>query len=347
MSAKSEHTDTTRNDSASTGTEPAAPRHGRRRLIAVLGVTGALVAAAGFVSVSYLSPAGHAATTPNNCAANPSVCGFPDATNTGVPSGMALKTVPGQVTSGTGWHWDPRGWVQVDGNGAVLSGLSLTSNLNIAASNVTVNHVQLVESGAGSFGISLRHTANVTIENSTISGVNAGSGRLMVGIKDIYNDSSGLSILNNNISLISTGVQLESGLVQGNYIHDFGHIAGDHTNGITSDGGGTAGLLSIQRNTIFNNRNQTDAVSLFQDFGVQANSVINGNLLAGGSYTIYGSNGSKGASSNIVITNNRFGNLYYPRGGRYGPVTAFNSAGSGNVWSGNTWDSTGQPIRIR
>jgi hypothetical protein len=43
MSAKDEHTDTTRNDSVPNDTESAAPRHNRRRLIAVVSVTGALV----------------------------------------------------------------------------------------------------------------------------------------------------------------------------------------------------------------------------------------------------------------------------------------------------------------
>ena len=144
--------------------------------------------------------------------------------------------------------------------------------------------------------------------------------------------------------MASTGVQLESGLVQGNYIHNPGFISGDHINGITSNGGAT-GLLSIQHNTIFTNRGQTDAVSLFQDFGVQTNRVINDNLLAGGSYTIYGGGGSKGASSNIAITNNRISKIYFPQGGQYGPVTSFNSRGSGNVWSGNVWDN-GQAIPI-
>ncbi len=31
---------------------------------------------------------------------------------------------------------------------------------------------------------------------------------------------------------------------------------------------------------------QTDAIGLFEDFGVQANRIIRGNLLAGGSYTL-------------------------------------------------------------
>ena len=44
-----------------------------------------------------------------NCAATPSSCGYPGATNTGVPSGTALKSVPGQVSSGPGWYYNAAG----------------------------------------------------------------------------------------------------------------------------------------------------------------------------------------------------------------------------------------------
>ena len=39
---------------------------------------------------------------PGNCIPVPHACGFPDGTNTGVPSGTALRSVPGQVSSGPG-----------------------------------------------------------------------------------------------------------------------------------------------------------------------------------------------------------------------------------------------------
>src|ERR1700729_2930008 len=77
-----------------------------------------------------------AAGVPLNCAAAPSKCGYPDATNSGVPAGTALKAVPGQVSSGPGWHYDSRGWVEVTGAGANLTGLSIPYNVDITASNV-------------------------------------------------------------------------------------------------------------------------------------------------------------------------------------------------------------------
>jgi hypothetical protein len=280
------------------------------------------------------------------CAAAPHRCGFPDATNTGVPAGMTLKSVPAQVSRGPGWYYDSRGFVEVSDNGAVLSGLYIPHNLDITASDVTISHDRIVNSGQSSFGISLRHTRNVTIEDSDIYGPNDGSGRLMVGIKDVYGDSTGTSILRNNIWHASTGVQTGEGVIEGNYLHSPGFRQGDHINGITSNGGRTL-PMTIQHNTVFVNYAQNDAISLFEDFGVQGNRTINDNLLAGGGYTIYGGRGRKGESFNIRITNNRISSIYFPSGGHWGPLAYYSPHGRGNVWSGNVWDKTGRPIGIR
>ena len=136
---------------------------------------------------------------------------------------------------------------------------------------------------------------------------------------------------------------MESGLIQDNYIHDMGYKSGDHLNGITSNG--STALLTIRHNTVLNSFDQTDAISLFEDFGVQANRTIDNNLVAGGGYTIYGgANPGGAATSNIHITNNRFSRLYYPNGGSYGPVTAYAPSGAGNTWTGNIWDDTLTPV---
>ena len=288
-------------------------------------------------SISASTPLPAPAPIETGCSIIPHDCGYPDGMTSGVPSWMTLKNVPGQVSSGPGWYYDPRGWVEVDGDGAVLSGLNIPCSLDISASNVTIKDVQVETSGQSSFGISLRHTRNVTIINSNIEGEDEGSRRLMVGVKDVYGDSVGTSVLNNNIARTGTGVQIFEGLIQGNYIHDMGYIRGDHVNGITVNGGTEP--LTIQDNTIFVDRDQTDAVSLFQDSGVEANKVIRNNLLAGGGYAIYGGDKNGGpAARNIVIENNLISTFIYPSGGFWGPV-AFFSPGPGNVWSGNAWDT--------
>ncbi|MGH3204741.1 MAG: hypothetical protein ACRDP5_22230 [Streptosporangiaceae bacterium] len=293
---------------------------------------------------SGVLPSG-AAQVPQDCITVPHACGFPDGTNTGVPNGTALRSVPRQVSSGPGWHFDPQGgYVVVTARGTVLSGLSIPYNLSIQASDVTVQDVRIVTGGY--FGISLRHTTGVTIEDSMISGRNLTSGRVNSAIDDVYGDSTGLVIKNNNISRFRTGVQISTGLIVGNYIHDPGYIYGDHTNGISADR--TAEPLTIYGNTVFNNLGQTDDISLNASRPGQnvANKIVVDNLLAGGGYSIYGGNDRNDPTSNIVIEDNDFGQLYYPRGGHYGPVAYFDPTGSGNVWSGNVWSGTNLPGKV-
>jgi hypothetical protein len=280
-------------------------------------------------------------TRHTDCAASPHSCGFPDATNTGPRPGTALRSVPSQVSSGPGWSWSDGG-VEISGAGTVFAGYAVDGTVDVTASNVTVRDDAITVTG-DSFGVAIRHASSTTIEYCDISSPSAGGGRLMVGIKDIYGDASGTKVVGNNIWHTSTGVQMGGGLIQGNYIHDLGLTGDDHLNGTTSNGSTTP--LAIIHNTVFNPHGQTDAISLFEDFGTEANREIRDNLVAGGGYTIYGGQNPGGPrASNIRITGNRFATIYFQKGGYWGPVAAFDPSGPGNVWSGNVWDSTGQPV---
>jgi hypothetical protein len=332
-------------------TRPTAAARTGRRLAAAAAAAAGTAALALAVSAAAAPAAAAAAAVPPraaaaqlNCAAVPSACGYPDATNTGVPAGTTLLTVPGQVSSGPGWYYDSRGWVEVDGNGANLTGLYIPMNLDVTASNVTIDDDQVVTSGASSFGISLRHTANVTIENSDVSGVNTTTGRVANAIDDIYGDSTGLVVKDDNIADWRTAVQVSAGLVTGNYIHSPGYIAGDHVNGIYDTG--STQPLTISGNTIFNSISQTDDITLEATAAGEpvANKTITGNLLAGGGYSLYGGDSLGNTTTAITVTNNRFSTLYYPLGGQFGPVAYYATTGTGNTWTGNTWDNTGQPV---
>jgi len=335
-----------RSTSNKSARQRAPARH--RHLKVVLSVIGIMVLAVVGITVGLTalhSPNSHAGQL--TCGTSPSSCGYPDASNSGVPGGTTLKTVgtgSGQVSWGTGWSLTTGGWVAVTGNGATLTGLNIPYGVVISANNVTLSNDKILTGGTNSIAVSLRHTAGATIQNTTIAGLDSGANRVMTGVKDIYSDSTGLTVNHDNISLFETGVQVDSGLVENNYIHDPGFVAGDHTNGVMSNGGTV--LLTITHNTIFNNRSQTDDVGLFQDFSAQANRTVTNNLLAGAGYSIYGGNTktSNGPTSNIVITGNVFATNYYPTGGAYGPVAYFNSSGQGNAFTGNTWDTTGATV---
>ena len=327
---------------ASPATGAPAPTGHRRRMFGAAALGVATLTAVGALAGGLAAGGAHAGVL-TNCAATPSSCGYPAAASTGVPTGTTLKSVPGQVSSGPGWSYNAAGkYVIVSANGTVLSGLYIPYNLVINASNVTVKNVQVVT--GGNFGISLTHTTGVTVENSTISGQNATTGRVGSGIDDVYGDSTGMVIKNNNISYFKTGIQISTGVVSGNYIHDPGYLAGDHTNGFYTNGGTEP--LTIENNTIFVSLAQTDTINL--DAGssgvLVANKTVENNFLAGGGYAIYGGTSPANPTSHIVIEGNRFGQQYYPLGGQWGPVAYFAPAGQGNIWSGNFWDTTAKAI---
>jgi hypothetical protein len=223
----------------------------------------------------------------------------------------------------------------VTGDNAIVENLYINASIEVQGNNVIIRNNVIPVNGEG-WGVGLRHTSNAQVYNNTI-GVVGSTPRLLVGIKDIYGDSTNTSIERNNVANASTGIQISEGLIADNYVHDMGYQSGDHLNGTTS-GDGTD-MMTIRHNTILNSYGQTDAISLFQDFGGQANRLITDNLIAGGGYTIYGGDGTHGATSNIKITNNRFSRIYYPNGGYYGPLAAFTASGVGNAFTGNYWDN--------
>ena len=278
---------------------------------------------------------------------------YPNASNTGPVAGTVLKTIgtsSGQVSNGPGWTY-ANGYVRISGANTVFSGFSATCPIAIFANGVTVENCVISCGGQNTFPVCIENDANnngnpitsVTVQNCTISGSDNNMNRASSCIKDIYGSASGVLIKACNMYWAGTGVQVFSGDVLNNYIHDLvcNVTYGDHVNGVIVCGG-TAPML-IQGNTIQNPNGQTDCVAIFQDISppAVANKTINNNLLAGGGYCIYGGDG--GASytgspaTNIVITNNAISTMYFPNGGAWGPVAYFNVANSGNKWTGNVW----------
>ncbi|HSN11120.1 MAG TPA: hypothetical protein VLS51_03290 [Propionibacteriaceae bacterium] len=279
--------------------------------------------------------------TATHCVTQPSRCGYPDATTTGAQDRTALRRVPQDLTSGTGWRWDARGWLQVTDDNAVVENVEVSGSIDVKGAGATIRNVVILVSG-DTWGIALRHTTNVTITRTTIGSAGL-TPRLMVGIKDIYGDAVGTTVTANDIAGTSTGVQIGTGLIRDNYIHDLGMVDGDHVNGITSNGSDRR--LVIEHNTVLNRFSQTDAIGLFQDFGVEADRLISDNLVAGGGWTVYaGDNKRFGPTHDITVVGNRFSKIYFPNGGSYGPGASFDVQGVGNSWSGNFWDEDLSPV---
>src|SRR5450631_21403 len=177
-----------------------------------------------------------------NCGPDPHLCGFPDATNAGVPAGVTLRSVPAEAASGPGWTSDAQGDVEVSGNGAVFEGYSVHGYIDVTGSDVTIKDNAISNSGNDINGDGVNLTgnpSNVTIEDNTISSPSGthGENGVFAGIKDITGEARGTRVLGNNIADASTGVQLYIGLIENNYIHDEALAsAASHLNGTTSNG---------------------------------------------------------------------------------------------------------------
>jgi hypothetical protein len=83
--------------------------------------------------------------------------------------------------------------------------------------------------------------------------------------------------------------------------------------------------------------NMTGALVLLGDFSQIRDVLVQGNLLEGGGYGIYG--GSEPSkpfpyASSTRILQNVISTRYFDTGGYWGPATAYRS-GNGNEWSGN------------
>ncbi len=283
----------------------------------------------------------------------PDLTGYPNSSNTGVPAGTKLVDVPQDVKSGTGWHWDSRGWVVIDGDGATFSGYKITGGaIEVYAADVTIKNND-VENDGESWTVGLRPGSSATVveDNDFHGPCLRCANRLTYGVNgNLGGDTSKSRIIGNNLYDIDHPLQQESGLLQDNYVHDLATQPAntDHVDAFFS-GGGDTDQLTIEHNTLLNDftgYGATASIMLNNAFGVQSNRLIENNLVAGGGFTIYGGSGVA-SGSNVVIRNNEFSTAYFPKGGSYGPAAYLLPQTSGNVWSGNVWadgPSAGQPV---
>lgn len=301
--------------------------------------------------------------------ASTSASTFPDAGNTGALLPSNLTAVPGSATFGPGWTWNAS-LQQVQANVAgtpgspvVVSGLDVTGSIRIAASYVTVENCRantgaLVSNGVtgGTWNnceiyqavynpvtkpscLNLQGGNNNTITNCTFHGGDASTNRVDACITNSANATTLISAC--NMYWCKQGVNLSDQgtyTIQGCYIHDMGYLTGDHSEPIYIQGLANA---TITGNTLFNQLNQTAALMLQNTKEAMGNVTATGNLLAGGTYTVYGggaAGSAYGYGTNIKITGNYFSTRFFnPTGGSVGPAADFYAADPTNVWANNVW----------
>jgi hypothetical protein len=276
------------------------------------------------VSSHGSTPSASPTAPPQGCATS-AACGFPDAATTG--SRLTKLTAHSGNT-------------EIRTDGEVIDGWDLHGSLDIYANNVTVVDSRITSTNW--WGINLRDGyGGLKVLHDTIIGTSTGG--LDNGGTDygVSNDSSGsLEVGWCDISQFGAGISTGHGSLHDNYLHDqamFINLSKEwvHTDSIISSGDDTAGLV-IQHNTLVNqdpvDKGASASVGLFPDGGPVANSTVDDNWIAGGSYALYG--GDTG-STGVRVTDNVFSTEISKNGGLYGFVAKWNFGGAGNVWSGN------------
>jgi hypothetical protein len=260
------------------------------------------------------SPTRTAAPSANRagCAAKPSACGFPDATNTGVPAGTALTVVNGDLTVST--------------PGAVVDAKDIRGCVLIKAPNVTIRRSKITctgDYGIGSF-TEQYSGGGLVIEDSEITC--AGSSATAIGYY-------GLTARRLDITNCENGFDVDTNMsIYDSYIHDLRDTDVGHTDGIQL----AVGVhIVIQHNTIYNPGGTSAIISHPTS---NSDVLIANNLLAGGAYTLYCPRDSSVA---FRVVDNRFGRQYSARSGAYGP---WDSCQKVAELHGNVWDDTLAPV---
>ena len=287
------------------------------------------------------APPGGAWTT--NCFPSPSLCGFADATNTGIGAGVALTQVPSQATSGPGWTYTG-GQLVIDGAahgafgasstiGSSSTGLELadTHAVVISCAGCTVTNLKVDGvHGQSSDAITVSSGAtNVTIDRCEVQGapvLSEPAASPLRGWNGIHDFGTSTTIKNCDIHGFVGGIFTQT--IRGNakILNTFAHqttcwnetgnnsncpgqTGGDHCNGWATEGvTGTASMLAEDNTFISDNSLcATVATSWFNDSGAKsknADMVLNHNLLAGDSQKPYMSNSGSPGFTYFAWTNN-------------------------------------------
>ncbi len=283
---------------------------------------------------------GQVSTQTNNCAPNPHLCGFPDSTNTGVPAGTTLTNVPGQATSGNGWHWHS-GYqlLIIDGAGATVSNLNVNGCVNIAASNVTFKNSRVTNNGgcnAVLYVVYYLGLSNITISHVELDGkklLGSGNGSTP-GISGGW-----LSATLSYLYVHGTGDGIDPGgpsVITDSYIGDAWVHTGDHVDGIQTNSGND---LTVTHCTVDNTTGNDSPLIIGGDAGNFTNGLFSNNLLIPKpDQPAIRAGHNKGDSNKVK--NLRFIN------NRIAVGSAYNFIPDGTnpiVFTGNVHDSNGSP----
>lgn len=246
-----------------------------------------------------------------DCLHRLAACGLPNADNTGTISGVSLI----QSTR-----------TQYANAGELVRNMEIHGCVEVRAANVTFRNVRFVGNGCHylvssfSTGLSI-FDAEANCNNAGNSAM-AGPGNFTVVRADVHSCENGFDVQGSNV------------VIQDSWIHDMYTGGGAHTDGVQIGQGVTN--VTIQHNSIIVAApGATSAIISWDEGDPQQQQVrITGNLLSGGTYTLYC---PRQGTSDTRVTNNRFGIFEFGHSNACGPPHT-------SAWSGNVVDATGAQL---
>jgi hypothetical protein len=269
----------------------------------------------------------------------PPATGFPDASNTGVPSGTVLTPYPGCVIAET---------VTLDARQFNCD----ADDLLIRARNVVITNSKIL--GGIEIDTDQNRTWSLTLTDSTVQ---SGPGDLTIA-------NGNVTLIRDNISGGHNGLECQEHssfcVMRDSYVHDqYAPATGPtHLGGFLAlgsvvpctgiDAGGVKACVEFTHNTIVcdapvntDGGGCTGDINLIPHFGPLHGAVIQNNLLGantGSAYCTYGGARVENPADHIIYRDNVFQRGTNGRCADYGPVTSFDSNAVGNVWSNNLYD---------
>jgi hypothetical protein len=253
--------------------------------------------------------------------------------------------------------------VVVKGNNVVLSGYNFSgTHVVVWGNNCTIENCTFNDQGS-TIGSTSEITQEIGASKMTVEDCTFNGGDDVPTMSNFVYSVSGYTTIKDN-SFIDTpehDVQITAGVVSGNYFSGGGYAPDDHADAINVYD--TTGSVLITDNYIdWTNTDvpgiMNNTIRITTDNGNTSNVTVTGNILLGGSATVYadpstigwlasgatGTLGATGTMSNVNISNNYLGfgvyEAFYPTLGA-GVTTSDNTIFdySNPIWSTDAWDS--------
>ena len=268
------------------------------------------------------------ATPPPPSPPPPSSSGrFPDATNTGVPDGVALSAYTGPLT--------------ITIAGAVIDAKTVTGTLDVQARGVTIrrSHVRGIVNVVGGNSVTIEDSF---IDGGTHDGAAVGQNNVTMRRVEVIGARQSVSCHSN--------CDIQDSWLHAQYIRPGSDWHGD---GYISNGGSN---VVLRHNTLACDSRPTGAggactaaLAAFGDWAPIRDHTYDNNLFgeSPAGFCMYaGYEPSKPYGSNptyVRVTNNVFQRGANGKCAVYGPFTGYKASGEGNVFTGNRWDD-GTPL---